>query len=123
MLLCTECSNYFVFTIGQQYKAAEENESVEDPLLCPACQVRQARIKAWLATQRQQQGEVKWFDARKGFGFIKSGTESKIFVHQSSILGKKRLRKGQQVQFTVNETEQGPQATDVTVVKKEASNQ
>lgn len=123
ILLCTECSNHFVFTIGQQYKADEENEKIAEPTLCPACEVRQERMRAWLAAQSQQQGEVKWFDARKGFGFIKSGEESKIFVHHSNIIGQKRLRRGQRVQFTVNKTEQGAQATEVTVLEKEASRQ
>lgn len=55
-----------------------------------------------------EKGEVKWFNDKKGFGFIKRDNgESDIFVHFSDIMGDgfKSLNEGDQVQFDV---ENGP---------------
>lgn len=60
-------------------------------------------------------GTVKWFDERKGFGFITSEDGQDIFVHYSSIQadGYKKLSEGDQVEFEINETDRGPQASNV----------
>ena len=61
-------------------------------------------------------GKVKWFDAKKGFGFITpdDGGED-LFVHFSNIEsdGFKSLLEGQEVEYTVGQGKKGPQATDV----------
>ena len=64
-------------------------------------------------------GTVKWFDARKGFGFIvpeRGGRD--VFVHQSEIQvdGFRRLSEGQRVQFELNQGQQGMQAGMVKLV-------
>jgi len=58
---------------------------------------------------------VKWFDARKGYGFIKRDEGQDLFVHFSSINmdGYKRLNEGDQVTFEIEETDRGPQARNV----------
>jgi CspA family cold shock protein len=64
-------------------------------------------------------GTVKWFDAKKGFGFITSDLDRDIFVHYSSIRdtgGFRTLEEGQRVEFTLSETEKGPHAQDVVPV-------
>lgn len=60
-------------------------------------------------------GEVKWFNASKGFGFIIKEDGEEIFVHFRSIRGEGRrgLRDGQQVSFVVTDSDKGPQAEDV----------
>ena len=73
-----------------------------------------------------EKGIVKWFDSRKGFGFITLDDGSKdVFVHYSSIKGSddeyKRINEGDEVEFTVVDGEKGPQAQDVTVTKKAPS--
>jgi superfamily II DNA/RNA helicase/cold shock CspA family protein len=64
-------------------------------------------------------GTVKWFDARKGFGFIvpaRGGSD--VFVHQSEIQidGYRRLSEGQRVEFEVTKGQQGMQASTVKLV-------
>ncbi|MGB4129756.1 MAG: cold shock domain-containing protein [Acholeplasmatales bacterium] len=60
-------------------------------------------------------GIVKWFDERKGFGFITSEDGQDIFVHYTSIQaeGFKNLNEGDEVEFEINETDRGSQASNV----------
>ena len=61
-------------------------------------------------------GTVKWFDGKKGFGFITPEDGSKdLFVHHSEILsqGFKNLKDGQAVEYEVGEGEKGPCAKSV----------
>ncbi len=62
------------------------------------------------------QGTVKWFNAEKGFGFIQQEEGNDVFVHFSAIEGDgfKSLEEGQAVNFDVEESDRGPQATNVT---------
>lgn len=67
-------------------------------------------------------GTVKWFDPRRGYGFIIDNEGRDYFVHYSNIQknGFKLLRKDQRVEFTVGHTEDGRTiATEVTIVPKE----
>lgn len=61
-------------------------------------------------------GTVKWFNAAKGFGFIDREDGDEVFVHFSAIKmdGFRRLRRGQRVEFTVEEGPKGLHAVDVT---------
>ena len=63
-----------------------------------------------------KQGTVKWFNDRKGFGFIEpEGSDKDLFVHMSEIQmdGFKTLKEGQQVDFEEGMTDKGPCATKV----------
>ena len=61
------------------------------------------------------EGKVKWFDNKKGFGFISRDEGDDVFVHFSSIEtdGFKTLREGQAVSFEITEGDKGPQASNV----------
>lgn len=63
-------------------------------------------------------GTVKWFNANKGFGFIRQDSGPDVFVHFSSInhSGFKSLNEGQRVQFSVVQGQKGPQAENVTAL-------
>ena len=65
------------------------------------------------------QGTVKWFNAKKGYGFISDVEGNDVFVHYSGLNmdGFKSLEEGATVEFEVVEGAKGPQATNVTVVK------
>ena len=68
-------------------------------------------------------GTVKWFDSRKGYGFItREDGSGDIFVHFSAIQGEgddfKIIYEGDIVEFEVTEGNKGPQATNLTVVEK-----
>jgi CspA family cold shock protein len=60
-------------------------------------------------------GTVKWFDTKKGYGFIEQENGDDIFVHYSAIEGDgfKDLEEGSEVSFEVAETDKGLQAENV----------
>ncbi len=63
-------------------------------------------------------GTVKWFNDKKGFGFIEQEEGGDIFVHHSAInmSGFKTLSEGDRVTFDVEESDRGPTAKNVTKI-------
>jgi len=63
-------------------------------------------------------GRVKWFDEKKGFGFIERADGNDVFVHFKAIIGEgyKTLVEGQEVEFDVEDGPKGPQASNVTAL-------
>lgn len=63
-----------------------------------------------------KKGTVKWFNAKKGFGFISDEEGNDVFVHFSALVmdGFKVLEEGDHVEFEVVRGEKGPQAANVT---------
>ena len=63
-------------------------------------------------------GKVKWVNQEKGYGFITDDEDGKdVFVHYTAINaeGFRTLEEGQIVEFTINQSDRGPQAQNVTV--------
>ena len=63
-------------------------------------------------------GTVKWFNAKKGFGFISDENGNEVFVHFSALQmdGFKVLDEGEEVEFDVVNGEKGPQASNVVKI-------
>jgi CspA family cold shock protein len=64
-------------------------------------------------------GRVKWFNEKKGYGFISRDDGNDVFVHFSAIKkdGFKSLNEGDAVEFEIADGPKGPQATNVVVVE------
>lgn len=63
-------------------------------------------------------GIVKWFDSKKGYGFIQQENGSDVFVHFSDIQvdGYKALNDGDSVEFELSKGDIGPRAANVKVL-------
>ncbi len=64
------------------------------------------------------EGTIKWFNSKKGFGFIEQESGDDVFVHYSAIemSGFKTLSEGERVQFEVEENDKGLSAKKVLKV-------
>jgi CspA family cold shock protein len=104
---CVDCGASFLVTIEEQRELVGKG-------LTPRrryCQVCRPNTKA----AQECDGRVKWFDDRKGYGFIEWNDGEDVFVHYSSIRGQgfRTLKEGEGVRFRVTEGEKGLQALDV----------
>jgi len=63
-------------------------------------------------------GTVKWFDAKKGYGFVTGDDGKDVFIHFSAIKmdGYKKLEENQKVEFDVVDGQKGPQAANVKIL-------
>jgi CspA family cold shock protein len=63
-------------------------------------------------------GRVKWFDDKKGYGFISTETHGDVFVHYTSIEGHgfRTLKEDQSVSFEIEDSPKGPQAVKVEIL-------
>lgn len=63
-------------------------------------------------------GTIKWFNEKKGYGFIQQDDGGDLFVHYTALSGSgfRTLYEGQRVQFEVETTPKGPKAKNVEIV-------
>ena len=64
------------------------------------------------------EGAVKWFNEKKGYGFIQQDDGQDLFVHYTAIQGDgfKALKEGQRVRFEIEETPKGLSAKNVQII-------
>jgi len=64
-------------------------------------------------------GTIKWFDAKKGFGFINMDEGDDVFVHYSAIQGNgfRALEDGQKVEFEIVQGRKGLEAANLTLAE------
>lgn len=59
------------------------------------------------------EGKVKWYSDIKSYGFIQTDEGKDVFVHRNALTPGVTLREGDRVEFDLEETPKGPQATNV----------
>ncbi len=77
-----------------------------------------SRLKRIFEGTPMTKGQVKWFNEKKGYGFITAEDGKDVFVHYSGIQGERfrSLNEGDKVEFEVSKGSKGPQAVNVRVV-------
>ena len=63
------------------------------------------------------EGIIKWYNPRKGFGFIEVEDGKDVFVHQSQVPEGAFLNEGDKVSFDVEDGDKGPQATNLKKIE------
>ena len=96
-LRCQHCGITFVWTGWEQRHGPMPDK-------CKGC--------SYLLKHARQWGIIKWFDSRKGFGFIIMTDGTEIFL-RSRRTRKGRLQRGQLVSFHIKQEKAGPRAIDV----------
>ena len=59
------------------------------------------------------EGKIKWYNSRKGYGFIEGEDKKDIFVHRDSIPDGTVLNEGDQVEYEIEDSDKGPKAINV----------
>ena len=60
-------------------------------------------------------GTVKWFNARKGFGFIQVEKGNDVFVHRNDLNLEIELNENDKVEFEIEKSDRGPKAINVKI--------
>jgi len=58
-------------------------------------------------------GTVKWYNARKGYGFVESEDSKDVFVHRSAVPMGIFLKEGDKVEFEIEDSDKGPKAVNI----------
>ena len=58
-------------------------------------------------------GKVKWYNPRKGYGFIEGEDGKDIFIHRTSIPQGTFLKEGDKIEYEIEETDKGPKAVNI----------
>ncbi len=114
---CEECGKQFIFTVEEQRRLDKLGFEVE-PGLCPDCREKPGKKKEKVLESGEQRGVVKWYEAKKRYGFITMRSGEDIFFHRNAIVegDEKDFTEGATVTFEVTESDKGPEAAKVALV-------
>jgi CspA family cold shock protein len=130
---CEECGKQFIFTVEEQRRLDRLGLDVE-PGSCAQCRAGSAGTEATSWSPQTAEGEadtavgtelgeqlgaIKWYEPRKRYGFITRARGDDIFFHRNAIVeGREEdFAEGAEVTFRITESDKGPEAADVKIVK------
>jgi len=58
-------------------------------------------------------GKVKWYNARKGYGFVEGEDEKDVFIHNTALPMGTYLDEGDQIEYEIEDSDRGPKAINV----------
>ena len=134
--VCTQCGQQFIFRVEDQRRQAKRGEEITPPELCPSCRVssraerrpepRSEPRPRPVAEKPEQpapaalgpgphEGQVKWYDRERGYGFIVHPSGNELFFHRTGLVAGEvpDFPDGTRVTYCIEQTEKGPQAVDV----------
>lgn len=62
---------------------------------------------------KKMKGTIKWYNARKGYGFVRGEDEKEVFVHRSALPEGTNLDEGDQISYDIENSEKGLQAKNI----------
>ncbi len=111
-IVCQRCGIGFTLTENYLQWLARRGTRVVEPVLCTTCFMKAG---PW----PKQQGQVKWFNSRKHYGFIVAQEGEEIFFHQRQIITNKGdAHEGQTARFHVRRSTKGPEAVNIELIQE-----
>ncbi len=100
-LTCASCGTRFVLIAAEM--------SADAPALCPGCRLI-------LPNAGRQRGVVKFYNKRKGWGFVTQPDGREVFFHRSalSVDAEPFLQEGELVEYGIDESDRGPLAVEMS---------
>ncbi len=131
--ICTKCGKKFVFRIEDQRRLSRQGKEITPPPFCPSCRQSEGASASTVESETPSpaesqaldrgphEGQVKWYDNDKGYGFIVHPDGEEIFFHRTGIAPGEtpHFPDGAAVTYCVEQTSKGPQAIEVERVGTE----
>lgn len=111
-IVCQRCGIGFTLTENYQDWLARRDVRAIVPVLCPTCFMKAG---PW----PKQQGQVKWFNSYKRYGFIVAQEGEEVFFHRRQIIEDEGgVHEGQTARFHIRHSTKGPEAVNVELIKE-----
>lgn len=110
-VICQRCGRAFSTSPTYLDFLARRGVRVVVPVLCPACFTKTGSLP-------KRRGQVKWFNPRKGYGFVTTEEGEEVFFHETQLVENDgmELSEGRQVRFHVHFPRKGPEALNVELM-------